>query len=163
VLLLYLCLVSFPFLDITMSGRRSVSRVRTRRGAATPELSPERISREIDLDGVDPERMLQHLRATGHLGDANLGPSGSGVPPQAAVDDASTRALVNMEAMFQRLLAQAPTVVSAPSPPTAPSASASTTSTTGKPHLKFPDPPTFEGDPVKLDGWLTQTEMFLKA
>jgi hypothetical protein len=104
VLLLYLCLVSFPCLDITMSGRRSVSRVRTRRGAATPEVSPERISREIDLDGVDPERMLEHLRATGHLGDANLGPSGSGVPPQAAVEDASTRALASMEAMFQRTL-----------------------------------------------------------
>ncbi len=68
-----------------------------------------------------------------------------------------------MEAMFQRLMAQATAVAPAPTPPTAPSASAPTTSTTGKPHLKFPDPPTFEGDPVKLDGWLTQTEMYLKA
>ena len=146
-----------------MTGRRSVSRVRPRRGAATPEISPERLAREIDLAEVDPERMLQYLRSTGHLDDTNLGPSGSGVPPQAAVDDASTRALMNMEAMFQRILAQATSVASAPAPPTAPSASTSTTSTTGKPHLKFPDPPTFEGDPVKLDGWLTQTEMFLKA
>ena len=32
-----------------------------------------------------------------------------------------------------------------------------------KPHLKFPDPPMFEGDPAKFDGWVTQTEMFLKA
>ena len=146
-----------------MSGRRSVSRVRTRRGAATPEVSPERMPREIDLDAVDPERMLQYLRSTGHLDGTDPGPSGSGVPPQTTVDDASTRALSNMEAMFRRLLAQATSVASAPAPPTAPSAPASTTSTTGKPHLKFPDPPMFEGDPVKLDGWLTQTEMFLKA
>jgi len=87
-----------------MSGRRSVSRVRTRRMVASLDNSPERLAREIDLDDVDPERMLQY-RATGHLGDANLEPSGSGVPPQAAVADASTRALVNMEAMFQRLMA----------------------------------------------------------
>ncbi len=45
-----LCLVSFPYLDITMSGRRSVSRVRTRRGATTPDISPERLVREINLD-----------------------------------------------------------------------------------------------------------------
>jgi len=145
-----------------MTGRRSVSRVRTRRGAATPEVSPERIVREISLDDIDPERMLQHLRSTGHLTDANPVPPGSGVPPAAAVDDASTRVLVNMEAMPQRILAQATSAASAPVQPTAPS-TASTTSTTGKPHLKFPDPPMFEGDPVKLDGWLTQTEMFLKA
>ena len=146
-----------------MSGRRSVSRVRTRRGAATPELFFERMPRDIDLDAVDPERMLQYLRSTGHLDGTDPGPSGSGVPPQTTVDDASTRALSNMEAMFRRLLAQATSVASAPAPPTAPSAPASTTSTTGKPHLKFPDPPMFEGDPAKLDGWLTQTEMFLKA
>ena len=146
-----------------MSGRRSVSRVRTRRGVASPDISPQRIVREIDLDEVDPERMLQFLRHTGHLDDTNLGPSGSGVPPQATVADASTRALVSMEAMFQRLMAQASTVVPAPAPSTAPSTSAPTTSTTGKPHLKFPDPPVYEGDPVKLDGWLTQTEMYLKA
>ena len=75
-----------------MSGRRSVSRVRTRRGVASPDISPQRIVREIDLDEVDPERMLQYLRATGHLDDTNLGPSGSGGLPQATVADASTRA-----------------------------------------------------------------------
>ena len=146
-----------------MSGRRSVSRVRTRRMVATPEVSPERIAREIDLDSVEPERMLRYLLDTGHLDPANLGPPGSGVPPQATVADASTRALVNMEAMLQRLMVQAPTVVSVPGPSTAPSTSAPTSSTTGKPHLKFPDPPMYEGDPMKLDGWLTQTQMYLKA
>ena len=83
-----------------MSGRRAVSRVRPRRAVATPEISPERIAREIDLDEVDPERMLEYLRSTVYLDDTILGPSGSGVPPQAAIADASTRALVNMEAMF---------------------------------------------------------------
>jgi hypothetical protein len=91
-----------------MSGRRSVSRVRPRRAVATPEISPERIAREIDLDEVDPERMLEYLRSTVYLDDTILGPSGSGVPPQAAVADASTRALVNIEAMLQRLMAQGP-------------------------------------------------------
>ena len=85
-----------------MSGRRSVSRVRTRRGAATPAVSPEHMPREIDLDAVDPERMLQYLRSTGHLDGTDPGPSGSGVPPQTTVDDASTRALSNMEAMYCR-------------------------------------------------------------
>ncbi len=64
-----------------MSGRQSVSRVRPRRGVTTPEISPERIAREIDFDEVDPERMLEYLRATGHLDDTSLGPSGSGIPP----------------------------------------------------------------------------------
>jgi hypothetical protein len=32
-----------------------------------------------------------------------------------------------------------------------------------KPTLKFPDPPLFEGDHVMLDGWLTQTHMYLRA
>ena len=150
-------------LDITMTGRRSVSRVRTRRGIATPELSPQRIASEIDLDAVDPERMIQYLRDNGHLGETVLEPPGSGVPPHAAVADASTRAIMNMEAMFQRLMAHASTGLPAPTPSTAPSVTAPTTSTTGKPHLKFPDPPTYEGDPVKLDGWLTQTEMYLRA
>jgi hypothetical protein len=83
-----------------MSGRRSVSRVRTRRSAATPEISPERRVREINLEEIDPERMLEYLRTTGHLSEANAGPSGSAVPPSGNVDDASTRALSNMEAMF---------------------------------------------------------------
>ena len=146
-----------------MSGRRSVSRVRTRRMVASLDNSPQRLAREIDLDEVDPERMLQYLRDTGRLGDANREPTGSGVPPSAPVSDASTRAIMNMEAMFQRLMAHASAGVPAPTPPTAPSAMAPSSSSTGKPHLKFPDPPTYEGDPARLDGWLTQTEMFLKA
>ena len=126
-----------------MSGRRSVSRVRTRRSAATPEVSPERIVREVNLDEIDPDRMIEYLRATGRLSEPNVGPSGSAVPPSANVDDASTRALSNMEAMLGRLLAQATSTVPAPVPSTAPSAPTSTASTTGKPSLKFPDPPRF--------------------
>ena len=146
-----------------MSGRRSVSRVRTRRSAAIPEASPERIVREVNLDEIDPERMLEYLRTTGRLSEPNPGPSGSAVPPSGNVDDASTRALSNMEAMFGRLLAHATSTVPASVPSTAPTAPTSTASTTGKPHLKFPDPPMFEGDSQKLDGWVTQTEMFLRA
>jgi hypothetical protein len=64
---------------------------------------------------------------------------------------------------LQRLLAQT-TPVAQPAPqPTAPAAPTSTPTATGKPTLKFPDPPLFEGDPVKLDGWLTQTQMYLRA
>ena len=70
---------------------------------------------------------------------------------------------MNMEAMFKRLMAHASTGLPAPTPSTAPSVTAPTTSTTGKPHLKFPDPHMYEGDPKLLDGWLTQTEMYLKA
>ena len=146
-----------------MSGRRSVSRVRTRRMATTPVVSPERMPREIDLDTIEPDRMLQYLRATGHLDGTDPRPSGSAVPPSGNVDDASTRALSNMEAMFGRLLARATSMVPASVPSTAPTAPTSTASTTGKPHLRFPDPPMFEGDSQKLDGWVTQTEMFLRA
>ena len=105
--------------------------------------------------------MLQYLRNAGHLDDSD--PSGSSVPVQPPADEVARTTLASIEAPMQRLLAQAPPVVPAPTPPTAPSASAPATATTGKPHLKFPDPPMFEGDPVKLDGWLTQTQMYLKA
>jgi Retrotransposon gag protein len=44
-----------------------------------------------------------------------------------------------------------------------PTASSSTTSLIGKSPLKFPDPPVFEGDPTKLEGWITQTCMYLRA
>ena len=147
-----------------MSGRRSVSRVRTRRlGPPSPTRSPERLVRDLDLEEVDPERMIEYLRTTGHLPNADLGPPGSRVPAIPATDEASVRLVSTMEAMFQRVLAQATPVAPVPAPATAPSAPTPPASTSGKPHLKFPDPPMFEGDPRLLDGWLTQTEMYLKA
>ena len=158
-----LFLVSFfSFLDLRlhMYGRRSMSRVRPRREQASPDRNPGRI-RDVDLDQVDPWLMLQYLRNAGHLDDSD--PSGSSVPVQPPADEVARTTLASIEALMQRLLAQAPPVVPAPTPPTAPSASAPATATTGKAHLKFPDPPMFEGDPVKLDGWLTQTQMYLKA
>ena len=147
-----------------MSGRRSVSRVRTRRqGPPSPLRSPERMFRDLELDEVDPARMLEYLRATGHLPDADLGPPGSRVPAIPTSDEASERLVRSMEAMFQRVLTQATPVAPVPAPSTAPSVPTPPASTSGKPHLKFPDPPMFEGDARLLDGWLTQSEMFLRA
>ena len=85
------CLVSF-LRSVKMSGRRSVSRVRTRRqGPPSPLRSPERLFRDLELDEVDPDRMLEYLRATGHLPDADLGPPGSRVPAILTSDEATER------------------------------------------------------------------------
>jgi hypothetical protein len=136
-----------------MSGRRSVTRVRTRRdGPPLEARTPEHMFSELDLDEVDPERMLEYLREAGHLPDPNLGPHGSSVPAQPTVDEASVRMLANLEAMFARVLAQATPVAPAQPPPTATSATAPPASTSRKPTLKFPDPPMYEGDPKLLDG-----------
>ena len=63
-----------------MSGRRSVSRVRTRRlGPPSPTRSPERLVRDLDLEEVDPERMIEYLITTEHLPNFDLGPPGSRV------------------------------------------------------------------------------------
>jgi hypothetical protein len=69
--------------------------------------------------------------------------------------------MVALEYVLQRVLALAP----APAPVAVRSTATvtSTTTGTGKPTLKFPDPPLLEGYPMKLDGWVTQTCMYLKA
>jgi hypothetical protein len=146
------CLVSFS-LVITMSGRRSVPRIRTRRhGPPSPERSPVRVLRELDLEEVDPDRMIEYLRTTGRLPNPNLGPPGSNVPAQPTADEATVRLVSSMEAMLQRILVQTTPVAPVPGPSTAPSTQTPTASTSGKPQLKFPDPPMYEGDPKLLDG-----------
>jgi hypothetical protein len=56
--------------------------------------------RDLELDEVDPARMLEYLRATGHLPDADLGPPGSRVPAIPSTDEASERLVSAMEAIF---------------------------------------------------------------
>jgi hypothetical protein len=69
-----------------MSGRRSVPRIRTRRlGPTSPSRSPVRVIREIDLEEVDPDRMIEFLRTTGRLPHPNLGTPGSAVPAQVSL------------------------------------------------------------------------------
>ena len=62
-----------------MSGR-SVSRVRTRsrRGRSQARSAPEEYS-EIDLDRIEPERMLRYLVARGVVPDPNTDPRRSDV------------------------------------------------------------------------------------
>jgi hypothetical protein len=90
-------------------------------------------------------------------------PSGSGVFPQQPVDPGAQVSMATVEALFQRLLAHTAPVVQPAPQPTAPAAQTSVPASTGKPSIKFPDPPLFEGDPVKLDEWVTQTVMYLRA
>lgn len=143
---------------------RSGSGMRTRnRPSPSPAGSnPEEVD-DIDLDRIDPERMLRYLRESGHLPDPGTEPTGSGVSQQPPVDPALQVSITSVEAMLQRLLAQAPPFMQPPPATTATATLAPAQANTGKPTLKFPDPPVFEGDPVKLDGWLTQTQMYLKA
>jgi hypothetical protein len=105
--------------------------------------------------------MLQYLEAVGALPTKD--PSGSGVLPQQPVDPGAQMSVATVEALFQRLLAQTAPVAQPAPQPTAPAAQTSTPAATGKPSRKFPDPPLYEGDPVKLDGWVTQMVMYLRA
>ena len=142
---------------------RSVSRVRTRSSRRSRSASIARsASPNADLSGIDPERMLCYLVSIGTL-DPNAVPPGSGVPAPQPPDTTAQTTLAGLEALIQRLLSQAPPVAPSQPAPTATATTASTTASSGKPTLKFPDPPVFEGDPVKLDGWLTQTQMYLRA
>jgi hypothetical protein len=117
---------------------------------------------EFDLDSIGVDRMLQYLESVGALPATD--PSGSGVLPQQPVDPGAQVSMATIEALFQRLLAQTQPVVAQSVPqPTAPGAQTSAPAPTGKPSLKFPDPPLFDGVPDKLDGWVTQTVMYLRA
>ena len=143
---------------------RQVPRVRSRRGLSAPS-SPTRSSyRTLDLSRISPGRMLRHLRESGHIPEQSNVPSGSGVPASQPVASASQSTLADIETVVRRVLAQAQPVTPTPNPTTAsPATAAPTPSNSGKPMLKFPDPPVFEGDPVKLEGWITQTQMYLRA
>jgi hypothetical protein len=132
--------------------------MRTRRIAGTEGEDDE----EFDLDSIGVDRMLQYLESVGALPATD--PSGSGVLPQQPVDPGAQVSMATIEALFQRLLAQTQPVVAQSVPqPTAPGAQTSAPAPTGKPSLKFPDPPLFDGVPDKLDGWVTQTVMYLRA
>jgi hypothetical protein len=86
---------------------------------------------------------------------------GSSVPSHSPPVDTTQSILKGLEMLVQCSLAQpAPVVVPQPIP-TATPASATASSGSGKPSLKFPDLSVFEGDPMKLDPWLLQTEMCL--
>jgi hypothetical protein len=132
-------------------------RTRSRRRARSASSGED----DFDLGRIGVNRMLEYLVDAGALPATD--PSGSGVLPQQPVDPGSQVSVATIEALLQRLLAQTAPVAQPAPQPTAPAAPTSTPTATGKPTLKFPDPPLFEGDPVKLDGLLTQTQMYLRA
>jgi hypothetical protein len=106
--------------------------------------------------------MLSYLVGIGALTEDAVA-LGTGVPSNPPPDTTAQNILDGLQLLIQKALAQpAPAVVPQPVP-TATSAPALVPTGSGKPSLKFPDPPVFEGDPVKLDPWLTQTEMYLRA
>lgn len=138
------------------------SRSRTTRSAPGSPGIPSIGSPAIDLSRVSPSRMLAYLRETGHLPEPSAPPPTSLPGTSTPSDPAALQTFAVLEALFQRVLASS--VAPAPAPAsTASVPTAAPTNTTGKPTLKFPDPPCFEGDPAKLDGWITQTHMYLRA
>eukprot|EP00884_Botryococcus_braunii_P018484 jgi/Botrbrau1/5319/Bobra.0391s0030.1 len=115
---------------------------------------------EVDLTDVDPGRMIRHLVAIGAL-PAEAVEAGSSVPSTTPHDAATKNLLDGFERVIQRALAQ-PVVLTQPQPTVMP-APATVPASSGKPSLKFPDPPVFEGDAMKLDPWVMQCEMYLRA
>jgi len=114
----------------------------------------------VDLLGVDPRRVLRHRVDIGAMPEGAVA-LGSSVPSHSPPVDTAQSILKGLEMLVQCSLAQpAPVVVPQPIP-TATPASATASSGSGKPSLKLPDPSVFEGDPMMLDPWLMQTEMFL--
>jgi hypothetical protein len=106
--------------------------------------------------------MLRHLVAIGALPEGAVA-FGSSVPSLAPPDNTTQNILDGLEMVIQRALAPPAPVVETQPVPTVTPAPATVPSGSGKPLLKFPDPPVFEGDPMKLDPWLMQTEMYLRA
>lgn len=148
-----------------MSNRgrgRFVSRIRTRSRRSPTRTEPE--YQDLDLARIEPRRMIRYLVSIGAIPETtDADPQGSGVPEVQPPSVTSQPTLASLEALIQRLLSQAPPAAPPQPPSTATATSASGQANSGKPLLKFPDPPVFEGDPVKLDGWVTQTHMFLRA
>lgn len=139
------------------------------RGVSIPEIIPAEpvIVDGVDLSRISPDRLIQHLREQGHLPEEPPHPlprplfeDQTNLEPIQPVDPANaTQTLSTDELLRQWLVRQValttPTV-SAASPTTS-------TSAIGKSLPKFPDPPLFEGEPGRLDGWVTQTCMYLRA
>eukprot|EP00884_Botryococcus_braunii_P015084 jgi/Botrbrau1/23577/Bobra.0141s0041.1 len=117
---------------------------------------------DVDLSAVDPALMIRHLVDIGALPEGAVG-AGSGVPLLAPTPTTTQNIIDGLERVIQLALAQpAPVVVTQPVP-TVVQASATASSGSGRPSLKFPNPAMFEGDPMKLDPWIMQTEMYLRA
>lgn len=146
----------------TRSGRR--------RGLLVPDsparsVSPSR-GTEIDLNEIDPELMFQHLIDLGRIPREAPTPEPASRPRTSGENEnpqipTSSIQLQQLEALLRQLLASASTAPA--TQPMAMAASTSTANSTGKPQPKFPDPPHYEGDPAKLDGWVTQMSMYLRA
>jgi hypothetical protein len=144
----------------TRSGSRARRTPSPRRDDLDPIGDPSN-DEDIDLSDVDPALMIRHLVSIGALPAETVG-AGSSVP-SAATPDATTQSLLDGFAeIIQRALAQ-PAPVAVQPTPTATTAPAVLPSGSGKPSLKFPDPPVFEGDATKLDPWIMQCEMYLRA
>ena len=126
-----------------------------------PPVDPS-VDEDIDLSDVDPALMIRHLVSIGAL-PAEVAAARSSVPSIAPPDATTQNLLDGFAEIIQRALAQPVPVVTTQPMPTATAASASVSSGSGKPSLKFPDPPVFEGDAMKLDPWLMQCEMYLRA
>eukprot|EP00884_Botryococcus_braunii_P001124 jgi/Botrbrau1/11011/Bobra.101_1s0009.1 len=141
---------------------RSGSRARAPSpGIAEPDPSIDLLAYVyVDRSWVDPRCMLRRLVDIGALLEGAVA-LGSSVPSHSPPVDTAQSISEGLEMLIQCSLAQpAPVVVPQPIP-TATPASATASSGSGKPSLKLPDPSVFEGDPMKLDPWLMQTEMFL--
>jgi hypothetical protein len=143
---------------------RSGSRARTpspSRVDLDPPVDPS-IEEDIDVSDVDPALMIRHLVSIGAL-PAESAVAGSSVPSAAPPDATTQNLLDGFAEIIQRALAQPAPVVAVQPTPTATVAPAVLPSGSGKPSLKFPDPPVFEGDATKLDPWIMQCEMYLRA
>jgi hypothetical protein len=110
---------------------------------------------EFDLDSIGVDGTPQYFADVGAL--PSTAPSGSGVLSQQPPDPAAQVSILSFEELLQRLLAQPSRGLQPAAPPQAPLAPTSVPKPPGKPSLKFPGPPLFDGDPDKLDGWVTQT------
>jgi hypothetical protein len=129
---------------------RLTPRIRTRSMRRLTRSSPDEIQ-DIDLDRIGVDRMVAYLSEVGALPapDPTAVPIRSGVPTPPSVALPSQLSLASLEALVQRMVGQAQPVAPPPPTPTVTSASVVTQATSGKPLLKFPDPPVFEGEPVK--------------
>eukprot|EP00884_Botryococcus_braunii_P012128 jgi/Botrbrau1/20916/Bobra.0135s0047.1 len=113
-----------------------------------------------DRSWVDLRGMLRRVVDIGALLEGAVA-LGSSVPSHSPPVDTAQSISKGLEMLIQCSLAQPASVVVPQPIPTAIPASATASSGSGKPSLKLPYPSVFEGDPMKLDPWLMQTEMCL--
>ena len=125
----------------------------------------------LDLNEIPPDRMFSHLVRLGFCSrEGNRLPVDAGTPSTSVVDeplvlppvdeslDPTVDPLSGTDAQLRMLLMRLLTPLATTS-----TGSTSYVALPTNSRLRFPDPPSYDGDPAGLEGWVTSVSMYLRA